>query len=258
PDRGPRQLPSTCRKPPTVKYCILGDIHANLEALQTVVEYAESQGCEKYVSVGDVVGYGANPGDCLNLVRELGAPIVAGNHDYAVTGKLDVEFFNSYAKAAVLWTRAQLTDEQMGHLKSLRLVHQVEDVMTIVHGSLNFPDMFDYIQTSYDAYLSLEALKTPVCFLGHSHVPVSFFSGPAVSYSLSSDIELEGYEKVLINVGSVGQPRDENPRAACAIYDTEAKKVSLTRLEYDIEKAARKIIDAGLPDILAERLHHGR
>lgn len=241
-----------------MRYCILGDIHANLEALTTVVEFAQGQGCEKFVSVGDVVGYGANPRECIAIIRDLNAPVVAGNHDYAVTGKLDVEFFNSYAKAAVLWTRDQLPQEEMTYLKGLRLVQQVDDIITVVHGSLNFPDMFDYIQTSYDAYLSLEALKTKVCFLGHSHVPVSFFSGPAVSYSLSQEIDLNGYEKVLVNVGSVGQPRDENPKAAVAIYDTDEQKVTLTRLEYDIDKASRKIIDAGLPEILAERLHHGR
>ncbi len=241
-----------------MKYCILGDIHGNLEALQAAVDFAESQGAERYICVGDVVGYGANPKDCIRVLRELEAPTVAGNHDYAVTGKLDVEFFNSYAKSAVLWTREQMDEEEMTWLKSLRLVQIIDEYVTLVHGSLNFPDMFDYIQTSYDAYLSLEALKTKVCFLGHSHVPVSFFSGPAVSYSLSHEIDLNGFDKALINVGSVGQPRDENPKAAVAMYDTETQIVNLTRLDYDIEKAANKIIAAGLPEILAERLHHGR
>jgi len=241
-----------------VKYCILGDIHGNLEALETVIEHAEKNGAERYVSVGDVVGYGANPKECVEKLRELECPTVAGNHDYAVTGKLDVEFFNSYAKSAVLWTRAQLNDGEMNWLKALRLVQVVNDNITLVHGSLNFPDMFDYIQTSYDAYLSLEALKTRLCFLGHSHVPVSFFSGPAVSYSLSQEIDLTGFEKALVNVGSVGQPRDENPKACCALYDEEEQLVTLTRLDYDIEKAASKIVAAGLPEILAERLHHGR
>ena len=241
-----------------MKYCILGDIHGNLEALETVLKFAQSQGVDRYISVGDVVGYGANPKECIATLRELNAPVVAGNHDYAVTGKLDVEFFNSYAKSAVLWTREQLDEDEMNWLKALRLVQVVSEEITLVHGSLNFPDMFDYIQTSYDAYLSLEALKTKVCFLGHSHVPVSFFSGPAVSYSLSQEIDLNGFDKALVNVGSVGQPRDENPRASVAIYDTDSQIVRLSRLDYDIDKAAAKIVAAGLPEILAERLHHGR
>lgn len=241
-----------------MRYCVLGDIHANWEALQAVIAFAEKQGCEKYLSVGDIVGYGADPAKCIQTVVDLGAPVVAGNHDYAVTGKLDVEFFNSYAKAAVLWTRELINETEMTFLKSLRLVNQVNDEITVVHGSLNFPDMFDYIQTSYDAHLSLEALRGRVCFLGHSHVPVSFFAGPAVSYSMASEINVEGFEKVLVNVGSVGQPRDENPKAAVAIYDDELQKVWVHRIDYDVEKAAAKIIEAGLPEILAERLHHGR
>jgi predicted phosphodiesterase len=241
-----------------VRYCILGDIHANLEALQTVIDYGRSEGCEKFISVGDVVGYGGSPKACIDTLREIGATVVAGNHDYAVTGKLDVEFFNTYAKAAVLWTREQLSNDDMHFLQALRLVEVVDDEITVVHGSLNFPDMFDYIQTSYDAQLSLEALNTRLCVLGHSHVPVSFFSGPAVSYSLSQDLDLTKFDKALINVGSVGQPRDENPKAAVAVYDSETKAFTLRRLDYDIDASARRIIDAGLPEILAERLHHGR
>ncbi len=188
----------------------------------------------------------------------MNMPVVAGNHDYAVGGKLDVEFFNSYAKQAVLWTREAVGEEWIEWLRNLKLVNQYNDKITLVHGSLNFPDMFDYIQTSYDAHLSLEALKTRVCFLGHSHVPISFFSGPAVSYSMQQEILMAGFEKVLVNVGSVGQPRDENPKASFAIYDDEEDKVNIHRLEYDIELAAKKIIDAGMPEILAERLFHGR
>jgi predicted phosphodiesterase len=241
-----------------VKYGILGDIHANLEALQTVIEFAEGQGVKQFLSVGDIVGYGANPKECIEIVNELNIPVVAGNHDYAVAGKLDVEFFNSYAKQAVLWTREAIGKDWLEWLSNIKLVNVYNEIITLVHGSLNFPDMFDYIQTSYDAHLSLEMLKTRVCFLGHSHVPISFFSGPAVSYSMQQEIDMRGFEKVLINVGSVGQPRDENSKAAFAIFDDEEDKVEIHRLEYDVDKAAQKILDAGMPDILAERLYHGR
>ena len=241
-----------------MKYAVLGDIHANLEALQTVIEFAEGQGVKQFLSVGDIVGYGANPVECVEIINDLNVPVVAGNHDYAVAGKLDVEFFNSYAKQAVLWTREALGQKWLEWLNTIKLVNVYNEKITLVHGSLNFPDMFDYIQTSYDAHLSLETLKTRVCFLGHSHVPITFFSGPAVSYSMQQEIDMNGFEKVLINVGSVGQPRDENPKASVAIYDDEEDKVQIHRLEYDVDKAAQKIIDAGMPDILAERLYHGR
>ncbi len=241
-----------------VRYAIFGDIHANLEALNSVLDYAKKQGAEKFLCLGDIVGYGANPQECCDMVRTMKIPVVAGNHDWAVCGKLSIEFFNTYAKQAVYWTRDNLSEENMQFLKDLPLIQEVNEEITLVHGSLNFPDLFDYIQTSQDARLSLEKLHTRVCFLGHSHVPVTFFSGPMVSYSMSYEINLKGFEKALVNVGSVGQPRDENPKSSFAIYDSEKEQVKIHRVEYDIETTARKILDAGLPEILAERLKYGR
>jgi diadenosine tetraphosphatase ApaH/serine/threonine PP2A family protein phosphatase len=241
-----------------LRYAIFGDIHANLEALTAVMDFCKKQNIDRYLCLGDIVGYGANPDECCDMVRKLGIPVVAGNHDWAVCGKLSIEFFNTYAKQAVYWTREQLSEENMNFLRELPLVNEINEDVTLVHGSLNFPDLFDYIQTSQDARLSLDKLKTRVCFLGHSHVPVTFFSGPMVSYSMSYEINLKGFEKVLCNVGSVGQPRDENPKSSFAIYDSEKEQVKIHRVEYDIEGAGRKILDAGLPEILAERLKYGR
>ena len=241
-----------------MRYAIFGDIHGNLEALETVLSHCKKESVDRYLCLGDIVGYGANPDQCCDIVREMGCPTVAGNHDWAVCGKLSIEFFNTYAKQAVYWTRDNIKEENMTFLRELPLVHEVNDDITLVHGSLNFPDLFDYIQTSQDARLSLEKLRTRVCFLGHSHVPVTFFSGPMVSYSMSYEINLKGFEKALVNVGSVGQPRDENPKSCFAIYDSEKEMVKITRLEYDIEATGRKILDAGLPEILAERLKFGR
>lgn len=241
-----------------MKIGLFGDIHANLEALETVLSEMEKEGVELHLCLGDIVGYGANPRECLKRSRDLALMTVAGNHDYAIAGKLNIDFFNAYAKEAVLWTRDQLSKEEIQYLRELDLVHKHEDVLTIVHGTLNFPEMFDYIQTSYDAHLSLELLETPVCFLGHSHVPVAFFQGPTVSFTMDYDIDIDPNGKTLVNIGSVGQPRDENPKAAFAIYDTDKQKVEIRRVDYDIEKAARKIVDAGLPEILGERLKYGR
>jgi predicted phosphodiesterase len=241
-----------------MKYGIFGDIHGNLEALQAVVEQLKNQGVEKFICVGDIVGYGANPVECVDLVRELNSTVVAGNHDFATIEKLNIDFFNSYAREAVVWTRKQITQEHTDFLAGLNLVEKIEDTMTVVHGSLNFPEMFDYIQTSYDAHLSLQSLETQICFLGHSHVPVSFFQKKTVSYSMESEFKLEEGQSALVNVGSVGQPRDENPEACFAVYDPEEKLIHVLRTPYDIDLAGRKILEAGLPEILAERLRYGR
>ncbi|NUM35305.1 MAG: metallophosphoesterase family protein [Candidatus Brocadiae bacterium] len=241
-----------------MRYGIYSDIHANLEALQAVFDRFEKENVDEYICLGDIVGYGANPRECLQLVLEHKSLIVAGNHDYAVAGKLNIDFFNPYAKEAVLWTRKQLNEQELQYLANLDLIQKVENVLTIVHGTMNFPEMFDYIQTSYDAHLTLELLDTPVCFLGHSHVPVAFFQGPTVSFSMDEEFAVPKDGKTLVNVGSVGQPRDENPQACCAIYDDEAEKVSILRVEYDIEAAIKKITTSGLPEILGERLRYGR
>ena len=241
-----------------MRYGIYSDIHGNLEAFQAVLATLKEEKVDQYICVGDIVGYGANPKECIQLVLEHNSIIVAGNHDYAVAEKLNIDFFNRYAKAAVLWTREQLSDNEKNFLANLDLVQYIEDVLTVVHGTLNFPEMFDYIQTSYDAHLSLELLETPVCFFGHSHVPVSFFQGQTVSFSMDEEIIIDKDRKTLVNVGSVGQPRDENPLPCCAVYDEEIGKVWLYRVEYDIDTAIDKIIKAGLPEILGERLRYGR
>jgi predicted phosphodiesterase len=241
-----------------MKYGVFGDIHGNLEALTAVVEKLKEAGVDRYICVGDIVGYGANPVECVDLVRELESTVVAGNHDFATIEKLNIDFFNSYAREAVVWTRKQITPEHHDFISGLNLIEKIDDEITIVHGSLNFPEMFDYIQTSYDAHLSLQALETRICFLGHSHVPVSFFQKMTVSYTMDMEFKLEEGQKALVNVGSVGQPRDENPNACFAVYDSVEGSVQIHRIPYDIDTAGRKIIQAGLPEILAERLRYGR
>ena len=240
-----------------MRYGIFGDIHGNLEALHAVLADMVDQGVETYVCTGDIVGYGANPRECLQQVRDISDIIIAGNHDHAVAEKLNIDFFNAYAKEAVIWTRRQISKEERDFLYNLPLVHQ-DEKFTVVHGTLNYPQMFDYIQTSYDAYLSLELLQTPVCFLGHSHVPITFYQEDSVELTTSSIIEVDEEGKYLINVGSVGQPRDENPLSAYAVFDSEQMVAEIRRVEYDIETASRKIMDASLPAILAERLYYGR
>ena len=186
-----------------MRYAIISDIHANLEALEAVLADIKKEGVDKCVCVGDIVGYGANPHECIELIREHCRVCVAGNHDFATIEKTNIEFFNQYARQATLWTRQNITEDDRKYLESLPLVADVDDRFTLVHGTLYAPALFDYIQTTFDAYLSLQVLQKPVCFVGHSHVPISFFLDDAVTYSTDPVIKLKEGVKAIINVGSV-------------------------------------------------------
>jgi predicted phosphodiesterase len=241
-----------------MKYGILGDIHANLEALEAVLEDMEKQGVKKFVSVGDLVGYGANPIECIDIVRNrLKATVTAGNHDFAAVDKLNIDFFNAYARESALWTRKTLPEEHKAYIRSLKLVEYCDN-FTVVHSTLYSPELFEYIQTSYDAHLSFEQQTTPLSFMGHSHVPVNFFKRKNVSFNMDTEVKIDENTKIMVNVGSIGQPRDENPDAVSVVYDSEESLIRVSRVRYDVEKAARKIVSSGLPEILAERLKYGR
>jgi predicted phosphodiesterase len=240
-----------------MRYAIISDIHANFDALKTVLEDIDKSGVDRTVCLGDVVGYGAEPRECIAALRERQILTIAGNHDYAAIGKTNINYFNAFAKEATLWTRKICSEDEKDWLKSLTLVEYLED-FTMVHGTLYAPELFDYILTTYDAYLSLQLLETPVCFLGHSHVPINFVWEEMISFNYDREVDLRPSVKMLVNVGSVGQPRDDNPKACYAIYDSSAKKIEIRRLEYDVESAARKIREAGLPPALGERLKVGR
>ena len=242
----------------SVRYGILGDIHGNIEALDAVLEGLRAAKVDRFISVGDIVGYGADPGACIDRIREIEAVVVAGNHDWAVVDLLDTSFFNVYAKAAVDWTAESLSDEHKTWLSELPLVQTVDDQVTVVHATLDCPDQFEYIQTYYDAARTINAMTSPICVVGHSHVPLAFLMKDSLALSVATTIDLTGVSKALINVGSIGQPRDENPKAAYAVYDSETNRYELHRTQYDMKTTIRKICDAGLPQILADRLKFGR
>lgn len=242
-----------------MKYGILGDIHANLEALTRVLEEMEKMGVQKYISVGDVVGYGGDPHGTLAKLREIGADVIAGNHDQAIAGQLSIEFFNSYARASCLWTQKQLTEDELNHIRNFPLLKDYHG-FTVVHASLCYPENFEYVQTTYDAHLSFDRQKTKLCFIGHSHIPIVFYKrGKRILFEQTNEVRLNDTdEKVLVNVGAIGQPRDGNPDSVVAVYDSDEELIRLKRVSYDIDRAAKKIREAGLPDILAERLKYGR
>lgn len=243
-----------------MRYALLGDIHGNTEALEVVLASVADQGVDKIVCLGDVVGYGAEPAACLERIRGLGCDCIAGNHDWAAVGKLSIDCFNAYAKAAALWTREQLSEEQKQWLANLPLTLSYEHC-AVAHGTFHQPEAFNYIQTVFDAQQSFEALRklgSRLGFLGHSHVPVGFFDTDPITYTLDPEIPLDDELAIIVNAGSVGQPRDENNKASYAVFDSETKAVSIIRLDYDIDAAANKIRAAGLPEILAARLYQGK
>jgi predicted phosphodiesterase len=243
-----------------MKYGILGDIHSNLSALQAVLARFEREGVERVISVGDVVGYGAAPRECIELVRSVDAIVVKGNHDAACVDEIDIRYFNNYARDAVRWTQGVLDDDERSWLSSLPYTADLADCC-VGHGTYYRPELFDYIQSTTDADPSLDAMTVPLCFVGHSHVPVTLMrlkDDPLrTAYTVDTEIDLSESLRVLINVGSVGQPRDEEPRAAYAVYDSDAMRVWIRRTEYDIEREAQRIRAAGLPSVLADRLFLG-
>jgi len=243
-----------------MKYGILGDIHGNLSALDVALAAFRDARVERIVSVGDVVGYGAAPRECIERLRQLDAVVVKGNHDAACTGEIEIRFFNNYARDAVRWTQSVLTEDELAWLRALPLVAQLEHC-SVAHGTYHRPEMYDYIQSTTDADPSLDEMILPVCFVGHTHVPVTLLrlkDDPLrTAYTVDPEIDLSESARALVNVGSIGQPRDEDPRTAFAIYDSREDRVSIRRAAYDIDVEARRIRAAGLPSVLADRLFLG-
>jgi diadenosine tetraphosphatase ApaH/serine/threonine PP2A family protein phosphatase len=241
---------------------ILGDIHANAEALRAVVAALRQEGVDQWVQVGDIVGYGPEPSLCIDIVRDLGCITCLGNHDAAVLDRLDTSYFNNFARTAIDWTKAQLRPADFDFLAGLELVVQKPEY-TVVHGTLHRPEQFGYVISPVEALDSLQLQQTLLCFVGHSHVPAIYLRNDSAPEDIhvvphsESEISITGFDRVLMNVGSVGQPRDEDPRAAYGLVDTETQLASIRRVQYDIGGVQRKIRAAGLPEVLANRLALG-
>ena len=241
----------------TPRIALFGDIHANLEALQAVLADAHEQGCNQYICLGDVVGYNADPAACLETVRAMGCPVVKGNHDEDASGTHSLESMNPVAATALEWTRRQLNDEQRTWLRRLRMVRQVSD-FTVVHSTLDQPANWNYVTNRFDAMSNFSYQFTSVCFHGHTHVPRVYLKNDKVEEIPAESVVIEPGSKYFINVGSVGQPRDGDWRACYAIYDLAHHLVVFRRLEYDLATTQSKILAAGLPEMLAQRLAEGR
>jgi predicted phosphodiesterase len=244
-----------------VKYGIFGDVHGNLEALEAVLADMEEQGVTHPLCLGDLVGYGANPSECLEVIRAMGCPIVRGNHDDLVpTGKVPSSFSEA-AKLSLQYAQHQLRPTQLNFLRRLPMTW-MEDPITLVHATLDGPESWGYLSSRLEAQTSFFYQKTLICFVGHTHRPCAFVQEGEVRPLEFRNVDVHPERsrirrKFLFNVGSVGQPRDGDWRAGYAIFSPEEFRVDLRRVNYNIEKAASKILKAGLPESLSKRLYRG-
>ncbi len=243
-----------------MRFLILSDIHSNAEALAAVLARVRRKRFDRVLILGDFVGYGANPNHVIDRVRRLRRETIAirGNHDKVVCGLETGDLFNPVALAAARWTAEKLTDRNRKFLGSLPVGPlEIEPGLTICHGSPRDEDA--YIFSDRDAFMNFYLFDFAVCFFGHSHIPSIFtFEPEGIGVEVVAGdrvrVQLEPHRRYLINPGSIGQPRDRNPAASYAIYDSSEKVVAFDRVAYDAGKAREKILRAGLPSLLGDRL----
>ncbi len=237
---------------------ILSDIHANLEALDAVCRVGDERRIDSWVCLGDIVGYGADPGLCIARTRALTDQVVLGNHDAAATNLLNLQYFNKYARAAALWTAARLSQDERDYLANLPLSRERPEAF-YVHAEPRNPGGWGYVNSHSDARAALEAVSTQLCFIGHSHQPFIYVHNGfnLAPIKASGPVEIKAGQRYLVNIGSIGQPRDGDARSCFLIWDQGVGTLELVRVEYDIPAAQKKIIDAGLPPFLAQRLELG-
>ena len=240
-----------------MKVAVISDVHSNLEALEAVLADTRAQGVAQHWCLGDIVGYGADPDAVVELVRGLGGPTVAGNHDWAACGLVSTRQFNRQAAFAAHWTSKTMRPENLDWLKTLPLVERVGGAL-LVHATPSEPAAWHYCMQVEDALDEMESFPETLCLIGHSHVPGAFERhDDEVRYTRAEEMVLREGRQYLVNVGSVGQPRDGDKRAAYLLFDTEERRLRHVRVAYDIASAQKKILDAGLPPWLASRLGDG-
>lgn len=239
-----------------MRYGIFSDVHGNLEALEVVMAYLLSEKCDSYIFLGDAVGYGANPNEVCDRIRPMANVAIIGNHDAAASGRIDFSEYYDAARHALAWTAERLSPENKKWLQGLPFKIRHGDV-EFSHGAPIHPEAFDYLFSpeQVEALGPAIAELAKVTFIGHSHLTISFQidqsgeASPVIAHQINC-----ADKKTIITVGSVGQPRDRDPRACCGIYDTATKTFTYKRLEYDVQTARQKILDAGLAPVFGERL----
>ena len=232
-----------------MQFAIISDIHSNLEALTRAFELIDQESIQEVVCLGDIVGYGANPNECVGLVRDRCTIVLRGNHDAAAVNPSNAESFTRNARIAAEWTGKELSDSNKKFLEGLPYTYRMDEIL-FVHSSPYQPESWYYVLTEEDLQSAFQSFEERICFIGHSHFPGIFSEeGPALSVSPA--------ERYVVNVGSVGQPRDGNARLSFGIFDTERWNYRNIRSEYPFQIAAEKILRAGLPRALADRLTLG-
>jgi len=241
-----------------MKQIILSDIHANIEALTSVLLSAEKEGEITYC-LGDIIGYGPNPSECLEVMRRYSPLTVLGNHEAAVLHPGLTAVFNPEARKAIFWTTEHIFEEDWEQIRFFPIQKKQENII-LVHSGLIEPERWHYLNSDEDLEANLRCVDPgQVCFFGHTHIPgvYCFKDNRFSSLPIDKEVKLESGNKYLINVGSVGQPRDKDPRAAYCVFDPDLKTVAIRRVSYDYRATQRKIIDTDLPAFLASRLSSG-
>ena len=243
-----------------MRCAIIGDIHANLAAFTAVLDDIKGRGgVDKVWCLGDVVGYGPDPHECIEALRQIEHICIAGNHDLAAIGKISTDDFNPAAAAACHWTAKQLSSTDVEYLEKLPLVIE-EGNFTLVHGSPRDP-IWEYLISTSQAKENFSLFKTQFCLVGHSHVPLMFVYDEGGDFSgrqFLDEVKLEqGKDRMIINPGGVGQPRDGDPRASYAIYNSQTGVMKLYRIPYDIRATQERMVERGLPMGLVTRLNYG-
>jgi diadenosine tetraphosphatase ApaH/serine/threonine PP2A family protein phosphatase len=238
---------------------LLSDVHGNLEALERVLADLGQEGAEEVLCLGDLVGYGACPNECMDRLRPLLKAAVAGNHDVAARGGMQLGGFSSQAAQAARWTGGVLSPENLAYLEGLPMSVRYGGAL-LVHASPSEPQAWHYVLSPADALDEFASYADALCFIGHSHYPGTFRLGPgrtAPAYDRESDVRLEPGTRYLVNAPSVGQPRDGDARTGYLLWDDAGAWVRHVRLDYDVQTARRRILDAGLPTFLGDRLQWG-
>ena len=239
------------------KYAVISDVHANAEALRSVLRDIRKRRIENIFFLGDAVGYGPEPNESVELLQSECTVMIAGNHDWGVVGFTETKSFNEYARIALTWTRAVLREDNLKILRGVPLTVEMRQLdLTVVHASPHEPELWHYLLTLQDAEINFRYMQTGKCFVGHSHKPC------IIEMEVSGDVHMNKRQmhkregsRYIINAGSIGQPRDGDPRACYAIVDDEM--IELVKVGYDIRVTQKRMADAGLPGVLIERLSYG-
>ncbi|MBI4686608.1 MAG: metallophosphoesterase family protein [Nitrospirae bacterium] len=241
-----------------MRIAIISDVHANLEALQSVLEEIKKEMPDEIWFLGDAVGYGPNPNECIDIIKKEAQILIAGNHDWGVAGLANIEHFNPYAREAAEWTIDNLTDENNALLRSLPLFDRPKlNNIFLVHSSPKEPEKWHYIINTWDAYINFQFFAERKCIIGHSHYPFAAELDESGRVNLYKETaEFKTGCRYIINAGSVGQPRDGNPKASYAVLTKNS--VEIRRVSYDIVSTQKKMKEAGLSRYLIERLDRGR